>query len=117
MHPRFLADHDLNEHIIAGVLRREPAVEFVRARDLALADSPDDQILDRAAREEMIVVSHDVNTMPAAARRRISEGESVTGLMMVHQMDPIGPTIENLILIWAATQPQDWNDQICYLPL
>ena len=31
--PRFLADHDLNEHIIDGVLRREPAVEFLRARD------------------------------------------------------------------------------------
>lgn len=24
--PRFLADHDLNEHIIDGVLRREPAL-------------------------------------------------------------------------------------------
>ena len=31
---RFLADHDLNDHIVEGVLRREPAVEFLRVRDL-----------------------------------------------------------------------------------
>jgi hypothetical protein len=29
--PRFLADHDLNEHIVDGTLRREPGVEFLRA--------------------------------------------------------------------------------------
>jgi hypothetical protein len=34
--PRFLADQDFNEHIIAGVLRREPAIEFVRLRDVGL---------------------------------------------------------------------------------
>ncbi|MGH8625815.1 MAG: hypothetical protein ACREYC_11270 [Gammaproteobacteria bacterium] len=26
--PKFLADHDLNEHIVIGVIRRAPAVEF-----------------------------------------------------------------------------------------
>jgi hypothetical protein len=31
--PRFLADHDLNEQIVTGVLRREPALEFIRSRD------------------------------------------------------------------------------------
>ena len=43
--PRFLADHDLNEHIIDGVLRREPAVEFVRLRDVGLGDRPDSEVL------------------------------------------------------------------------
>jgi hypothetical protein len=28
--PGFLADHDLNEHIVHGALRREPAIEFIR---------------------------------------------------------------------------------------
>ena len=26
--PRFLADHDLNEHIVSGVLRQEPLIDF-----------------------------------------------------------------------------------------
>ena len=43
--PRFLADHDLNEHIIDGVARREPGLECVRVRDLSLDSAPDGQVL------------------------------------------------------------------------
>jgi len=39
--PRFLADHDLNDHIVDGLLRREPVLEFVRAREAGIADLPD----------------------------------------------------------------------------
>lgn len=37
---RGLADHDLNEHIIIGVLRREPVIGFIRSREVGLADRP-----------------------------------------------------------------------------
>jgi hypothetical protein len=43
--PRFLADHDLNEHIVSGVLRREPGVGFLRARGLGLAERKDIEVL------------------------------------------------------------------------
>ena len=43
--PRFLADLDLNEHIVVGVFRREPAVEFTRARQADLEQSSDDEIV------------------------------------------------------------------------
>ena len=62
--PRFLADHDLNDHIVDGVLRREPIISFVRARDVGFGDRPDDDVLDYAAEHGLIVVSHDVNTIP-----------------------------------------------------
>ena len=38
--PRFLADHDLNEHIVAGVMRLHPEIEFVRVRDVASQTHP-----------------------------------------------------------------------------
>src|SRR5437879_10730185 len=69
--PRFLADQDFNEHIIQGVLRREPAIEFVRLRDLGLEGLSDPEILVYAVVENRIVVSHDVNTMSAAAHIRL----------------------------------------------
>jgi hypothetical protein len=62
--PRFLADHDLNEHIVTGVLRQEPIVDFVRVRDLGMSAFPDSEILAYAASGRFLVVSHDVNTMP-----------------------------------------------------
>jgi len=97
--PRFLADHDFNEHIVIGVRRREPAIEFVRVRDIGLQDQPDAAILDYATQQHLIVVSHDVNTMPAAAYTRLAGGGTIAGLLMVQQAHPASAIIEDLLLI------------------
>jgi len=47
--PRFLADQDFNEHIIRGVLRREPVIDLVRLRDVGLERHPGAEILAYAA--------------------------------------------------------------------
>ena len=115
--PRFLADHDLNEHILDGVLRREPAVDIVRARDVGLGDRPDPEVLEFAAAHGFLVVSHDVNTMPGHAYDRIQAGHPLAGLLMVRQTAPIGPVIDSLVLIWSASEAEEWRDQVRFLPL
>jgi len=115
--PRFLADHDLNEHIIDGVQRREPAVEFIRVRDVDLEEKSDPEILQYAAENGLLVVSHDVNTMPAHARARLDAGKDMAGLFMARQFHPISPIIESLVLIWSASEAEEWHSQICFLPL
>jgi hypothetical protein len=42
--PRFLADHDFNEHIVSGVLRLEPLVDFLRVRDIGMSTLPDTEM-------------------------------------------------------------------------
>ncbi len=114
--PRFLADHDLNEHIVAGVLRREPAVEFVRVRDLGMSGQADELILDLAEQRKLLIVSHDVNTMPAAAYGRLAAGQSFPGLFMVQQMSPIGPIIDDLLLVWSSSELVEWRNLVVFLP-
>jgi hypothetical protein len=115
--PRFLADHDLNEHIVTGVLRREPAVEFLRVRDVEMSQQPDEAILEYAEQERLLVVSHDVNTMPATAYARLSAGKSFPGLFMVRQTLPPGSVIGDLVRIWSETELEEWKDQVVFLPL
>ena len=115
--PRFLADSDLNEHIITGFLRREPAAEMIPARDASLDNRPDPEVLNYAASHHLIVVSHDVNTMIGHAYARIAEGKSMAGLLMIKQSEPIGPVIESLRLIWAASEAEEWQDVVAFLPL
>jgi len=79
--PKFMADHDLNEHIVTGVVRRAPSCEFLRVREVGLEERPDTEILDYADRHGFLIVSHDVNTMPAAAYARIAEGRTIAGLL------------------------------------
>lgn len=115
--PRFLADHDLNEHVVAGVLRQEPLIECSRVRDLGMSARSDDEILEYAEHNALLVVSHDVNTMPAAAYARLLRGESFPGLFMVPQASPVRPIIDSLVLIWAASDLEEWRDQVVFLPL
>ena len=78
--PRFLADHDLNEHIVAGVLRREPTLEWVRVRDVGMSERTDAEVLAYGADHGFLVVSHDINTMPSAAYTRMRAGQKTSGL-------------------------------------
>src|SRR5262249_40552561 len=105
--PRFLADHDLNEHIAAGVLRREPALVWVRVRDVGLSEGREGEVLAYAADQGFLVVSHDINTMPSAAYTRMSAGQKMAGLLMVKQSDPVGPAIASLVLIWSASEAEE----------
>lgn len=117
MSPRFLADHDLHDQIVSGVHRREPACEFIRCRDLGLKSSPDLEVLKYAAENDLIVVSHDVNTMSAAAWGRVERGERMGGLILVAQNVPLQAAISDLLLIWSATEAREWTDQVVFLPL
>lgn len=115
--PRFLADHDLNEHIVSGVLRRAPTLEWVRVRDVGMHERADAEVLAYAADQGFLVVSHDINTMPSAAYTRMRAGQKMSGLLMVKQSDPVGPVIASLVLIWSASEAEEWENYVCFLPL
>lgn len=114
--PRFLADHDLNEHIVTGVQRLHPDIEFLRARDAGLADASDRDVLAAAARLSFCVVSHDVNTMTAAAAAVLGAGGSFPGVFLVKQTTPVRVAIESLMLVWSASGQEDWRNQVVFLP-
>ena len=115
--PRFLADNDLMDQIVLGVQRREPALQIIRLRDVGLEKAADAEVLEYAAQTGAIVVSHDVNPMTAAAVDRIEAGREMAGLLLVHQQSPVAATIDDLIVIWIASDAAEWNNDIRFLPL
>jgi hypothetical protein len=66
---RFLADADLNKAIVAGCSRREPTIDFLSANEANLRGVPDPEVLALAAEQNRILVTHDLQTMPAALGR------------------------------------------------
>ena len=103
MKPRFLADADLNHAIVRGVKRREPTVDFQGASPLlSLNGMPDPDVLAYASREGRILVSHDFRTMPRNFREYLSRNQS-PGVLLISQTWPVGNAVEELLLIWAAS--------------
>ena len=114
---RFLADHNLNEQIIDGALRREPTLELARVRDIGPSDMSDPDLLEWAAQRGFVIVSHDVNTMAGFAYERVEKGQQMAGLLLVSQFEPIGAVIESLLLISSASEDDEWQDTVAFLPL
>jgi hypothetical protein len=116
MRPRFQADENLNAKIIAGVLRREPGVDFQSARAANLIGLSDPEVLAIAAEAGRILVSHDRQTMPTHFGRIVTESNSA-GLLIVSQRLDLRQTIEQIVLIWTASEAEEWVNHVGYLPL
>lgn len=60
---RFAADENFNNHFIRGFVRRTRSIDLVRVQDVGLGGADDESILDWAAEEDRILLTHDVRTV------------------------------------------------------
>src|SRR5947207_2497738 len=109
---RFLADADLNEGIVAGCLRREPTMDFLSANEAKLEGVPDPEVLSLAAEQNRILVSHDFQTMPRHFGDFLRVRGFSPGVLLVPQYLPIGEAIDELVLIWSASDTGEWENRI-----
>jgi len=114
---RFLADADLNKAIVSGVLRREPSVDFLTAHAAGLRRMTDPKVLTVAAQQQRVPVSHDVGTMPAHFRAFKNAGRQSAGVFLIAQSLDVGTAIDELLLIWLASEATEWENRLSWLPL
>jgi hypothetical protein len=114
---RFLADADLNRAIVNGVLRREPSLDFLTAQAAGLRDMNDPEVLALAAERQRVLVSHDIGTMPAHFRAFRSTGKQSSGVFLIPQSLDVGTAIDELLLIWLASEASEWENRLEWLPL
>jgi hypothetical protein len=113
---RFQADADFNEDILAGALRRLPEIDFQTATEAKLARLSDFEVLAKAAAEGRILITHDRKTVPFHFGRFIQTHNS-PGVFVVSQKAELLRIIEDLILIWFASDAEEYINSIRTLPL
>ena len=114
---RLLFDEDLNHNIIRGLVRRIEALDYKTVLDLGLEGREDAEVLEAAASEHRLLVSHDVTSMTVAFRGRAAEASPSFGLVLVPQSLPLGDAIDQLELICVASTNDDWLGVIEFLPI
>jgi len=115
--PRFLADEDFRRNIVHAVRRLEPKVVISTVVEEGLSSVSDEEVVQFAADHGWLLVSHDVNTMKSTAEHRIAKGDVVPGLFLVPQSRPTLTVAESLVLIWSASEHEEWRNRVVYLPL
>ncbi|MDJ0574639.1 MAG: DUF5615 family PIN-like protein [Xenococcaceae cyanobacterium MO_234.B1] len=114
---RFLADENFNNQIVRGVFRQNCYVDIVRVQDVGLSGADDPTVLEWAAQQGRVILTHDVATMITFAYKRIEAGLSMPGLFEVSRRVSVGLAIEEIILIAECSIEGEWEGQVRFLPL
>ena len=113
---RFQADNDLKFGIVKAVRHFEPAIDFASAQEAGLQGVSDPDLLDRAANEGRVLVSHDRRTMLDHFRAHLAAGKTSPEVLVVSQGAPIGLVAESIVYVWSLSDPLELCDQAHYLP-
>ena len=114
---RLAADENFNGDIVRGILRRNPKLDIVRVQDVGLSGADDPSVLQWAADQGRIVVTHDISTLAEHAFDRIAAGQPMPGVFEVTSVAPIGQAIDDLILVAECSLEGEWEGQVRFLPL
>ena len=60
---RFAVDEDFDNRIVRGLLRLLPTLDIVRAQDAGLLGKRDPEVLEWAASENRVLLTHDATSM------------------------------------------------------
>jgi hypothetical protein len=85
---RFLADEDLDSAIIEGLPSREPAIDILDSKTAGYRGVKDPALLELAAQQGRILISHDRRTMTRYFYDRLAAGKPYSGLLIVPQRRP-----------------------------
>ncbi len=99
------------------MLRRLPDLNIVRVHEVGLRTLRDEVILEFAASDNRIVLTHDLATMGNFARDRLAAGKPMPGILEVSQKLPIGRAVDEIVMIAECSLDDEWNGVIERLPL
>ena len=113
----FLADENFNNDIVRSLQKRMREVDIVRVQDVGLRTADDPTVLEWAAKEGRVVLTHDAATMSDFAYDRISHGLPMPGVFVITRTIPFGVVIDDLLLVMEVSSEREWEGRVVHLPL
>jgi hypothetical protein len=114
---RLATDENLNNDIVRGLLRMQPDLDIVRVQDVGLSGADDAAVLEWAAQEGRVLLTHDISTITKYAYERIQAAQPMPGVFEISRAVPIGRVIGDVLLLAAYSLDNEWEGQVLYLPL
>ena len=101
--------------MVAGLRLRE--VDVLTAYEDGTDGIDDPDLLDRASDLGRVLFTHDDDLITEAVRRQRT-AESFAGVIYAHQKRlTVGETVVQLAIVAKATEPEDFEGRILYLPI
>src|SRR5690349_9083389 len=94
-----LADENFHGAIVRGLLRKRPELDIVRVQDVGLSGADDLDVLEWAAQNGRILLTHDVATITKFAYERVKAGLPMPGVFEVSRSIAHGQAIEEILMV------------------
>jgi hypothetical protein len=114
---KLVSDENFNGDILRGLYRRRPDLDVVRVQDVGLSATPDPDILEWAAVEGRILLTHDRDTIPSFAYSRVKAGQAMPGVFLVNDLMPTGQAIDEILLAVDCLTPEECENVVKFFPL
>ena len=114
---RFLVDENFNGKIVRALRARKPDMDLIRIQDIHLSGAKDPLILEWAAKEGRVLLTHDIATMARYASERLLQRKRIAGVILVRDSLPVATVVDDLLAIDGASEASDWENRIDFLPL
>ncbi len=114
---KLLADENFDNTIVRGLFRRNSALDIVRVQDVGLSGEDDPTVLEWAAQEGRVLLTHDVATITRYAYDRVRQGQTMPGVIEIKTDAPIAQVIEDVLVLVECSQEGELESQVQYLPL
>lgn len=112
---KLYSDVHVRRAVTVGLRLR--GVDVLTAQEDGAGEFDDPQLLDRATELGRVLFTQDDDLLKEAARRQ-ETGGGFAGVIYGHQLNvTVGQCIDDLELIAQATEPEEWANQVVYLPL
>ena len=119
MKPRFLLDEHVNRAIQRQLRRLDPRIDVLAIND---PDAPpagisDPDILTWIEKSGYILVTENRSTLPEHLADHYAVGGHVPGILWLRPHAGVGQIIEELYLIWVASNADEYEDSAFFIPL
>jgi len=116
---RFLLDENVHPLYRTELLKRERTMVVWRVGMVGVPPrgTPDPDILDWCEKHAFILVTNNRASMPPHLTDHLAQGRHIPGILVLNDKMSVNETLEELLLIWAASTENEYADKMLYLPL
>lgn len=114
----YLVDESVPEQLMDALIQREPAIEIsIVGQEMAPPKGTlDPEVLLFAEKEKLALITLDKKSMARHVDHHLLAGHHTGGIFNLRKGFSILRYVEDLILIWSASEAVEWRDRMVWLP-
>jgi hypothetical protein len=116
---RYLLDENVSPVFRTSLLQHEPSMIVWKIGDPGVPSmgTKDPEILDWCEENNFILVTNNRKSMPEHLSDHIKKGKKIPGILELNPNMSVGETVEELVLVWGASESHEYQNLIIYLPI